>query len=705
MKGGTLDRSGFERVSDVAPKDPAWRHRSADERTPSDPIGSVAAHGQVYRPEIDGLRAVAVLAVVLFHADIAPFTGGFVGVDVFFVISGFLITSIIEKDVAAGRFSFARFYERRIRRIFPALAAMSLFSVVLAAVLLVPTDFAQVGKSLIAMALFASNLFFRQDLGVTGYFKAGASPQMLIHTWSLAVEEQFYMLLPPALLLLHRYAARFVLPILAAAAVASFIASVILVSRAPTEAFYLIWPRAWELLVGSLLAVRRLPALPNRFARELVTAVSAALILFTIFNYSDMTPFPGAAALPPCVGAALLLYVGDKGPTLAGALLSTRPFVFTGRISYSLYLWHWPIFAATKYMSGGYMSFLPARVAIVLSFAAAYLSFRFIETPFRTRWRGLPRFSIFAATAAVTLVLVLIGGAIVVDGGFPQRFSTKTRELIARNLERSMDVPVDGTCDNYRRDIESAADVHWCPIDPDAKHKILVWGDSHAGEMHALFETLYRDGALHGRGAVFASAPACVPSRSMERVGDTLHCQRLATFALERAEAADIDTILIYASGFRAARDGNLCRIKGDSCTVLTKEQASDQLAEDYDDSIRLLQREGKRVIVALTDPTYDRDIPHNEILRATMPAFGLLHPLVRDDMTMVRDKLATVAKRTGATVFDPRASLCVGDTCRYEDAGVSIYMDNDHIARSKLGVFHDGLIDALAASDAKPRP
>ena len=419
MKGGPLDGSSFRQVTTGGSAE-EFRQARPGVPAPSeaDPVGSRAAHGQAYRPEIDGLRAIAVLAVVLFHADIAPFSGGFVGVDVFFVISGFLITSIIEKDIAAGRFSFARFYERRIRRIFPALAVVSLFAVGVSAILFIPTDFMQVGRSLIAMAVFASNLFFRQDLGITGYFNVGPSPQMLVHTWSLAVEEQFYLVLPPALLLVHRHAGRFVVPILVVATILSFAESVVLVQTQPTDAFYLIMPRAWELLIGGLLAVRRLPPLSTRIAREIVATASAALILVAVFGFSTTTPFPGASALVPCLGAWLFLYVGDQGPSLVARLLSTRPFVAVGRISYSLYLWHWPIFVATKYMAGGHFSLITTVSALILAFAAATLSYRYVETPFRFKWRGVSRPRIFAATAATTFGLVLIGAAIIATGGF-----------------------------------------------------------------------------------------------------------------------------------------------------------------------------------------------------------------------------------------------------------------------------------------------
>ena len=654
-----------------------------------------------YRPEIDGLRAVAILAVVLYHADVAPFGGGFVGVDVFFVISGFLITSIIQKDVSGPGFSFARFYERRIRRIFPALFVMAAFCVFAGALILIPTEFGQFGRSLMAMAVFASNLFFRKDVGVVGYFHSVADPPLLIHTWSLAVEEQFYIVLPPALLLLHRYAGRRIVPALLAGIVLSFVASVVLVQTKPSDAFYLITSRAWELLIGSLLAVQTFPPLAGRVSRELVSGAGFLLIVFAVFRYTDATLFPGASALAPCLGTWLIIYAGNQGRSLVTTALTRRPMVFVGRISYSLYLWHWPMIVVTKYLSDGQLTLVTTIAAIALSLVAATLSYFFVEAPFRRPRRSSRRRPLFAGTAIATMVLVATGGAVVVSGGFPRRFDPATLEVIAANLEREKDAPGNTACENYRRVVTSVDDLITCPIGTGAKKNILFWGDSHVEELRPVIETLHREHALGGRGAVFAVAPACAPSLAMDRTGERLDCATLAKYSWERANADDIDTVFIFYDGWRTSHDGDLCQMKDGTCVGLSKEDALNIIASEFGTYASALHAKGKRLVIALPDPAYSFRLPHFEILKATLPRLNRLRPLERLDFAATRERLASVAREHGALVFDPRKSLCRDEQCLFVENGVSLYVDDNHIAKTRIGIFHDGLRAVLAADTA----
>lgn len=321
-----------------------------------------------YRADIDGLRAVAVLPVVLFHAGFAAFGGGYVGVDVFFVISGYLITRIIAREVREGRFSVLSFYERRIRRIFPALAAVVLFSWFASAYLLLPSAFKDFSQSAAAAALFVSNLLFWRE---SGYFSPAADSKPLLHTWSLSVEEQFYLLLPLLLLLLRSRPKASRQLALGALAVASFGVSVWLVNGWPTAAFYFSGGRAWELLLGSLLALDGLPRPGNRRSTEALAAAGLGLIAWSVFAYTSFTPFPGWAALPPCLGAAMILLAGERGRSGASAVLSLAPIVWIGRISYSLYLWHWPLLVAAKLYKIEALTWQELMLWLTASFAAA----------------------------------------------------------------------------------------------------------------------------------------------------------------------------------------------------------------------------------------------------------------------------------------------------------------------------------------------
>ena len=299
-----------------------------------------------YRPDIDGLRAIAVLAVVLYHANIQPFGGGYVGVDVFFVISGYLITSLIHEHCRTGQFSIVQFYERRVRRIFPALFATVAFCFLVGCLLMMPLDYKQFGYSAVANALFASNLLFWLK---TGYFDTDAEVKPLLHTWSLGVEEQFYILFPCLLLLLYKFWRNGVASILSLLLIASLFLSVWQVYDQPTSAFYLPLGRAWELLVGALLALSR-DRLPHRvFFDGVLGLLGMALIFGSIFSLTADTPFPGLAALPACLGTAAIIYSGEQSKHFVPRLLSLRIVVLLGIISYSLYLWHWPLLVFAKY--------------------------------------------------------------------------------------------------------------------------------------------------------------------------------------------------------------------------------------------------------------------------------------------------------------------------------------------------------------------
>lgn len=290
-----------------------------------------------YRRDIDGLRAIAVLAVVLFHFGVPGVTGGFVGVDVFFVISGFLITSIIWREREAGRFSFVDFWARRARRILPALLVMMFTSLVAGWFLMAPKDYSELGRSIHNQVVFISNLFFmRQD----GYFDTASDMKPMLHTWSLSVEEQFYIAFPLLLALLSSWlkqwrSALFVLLLV------SFAASVWAVANEPDKAFFLLPMRAWELLAGSMLAV--MPVRAGRASPLLAQAVSLfslGLILVAVLGYDANTAFPGAAALLPVLGVVGLIWANGQHPTWVGRLLGSRVLVGIGLISYSWYLWH-----------------------------------------------------------------------------------------------------------------------------------------------------------------------------------------------------------------------------------------------------------------------------------------------------------------------------------------------------------------------------
>lgn len=429
-----------------------------------------------YRPDIDGLRSLAVLPVLLAHVNLLGFAGGYVGVDVFFVISGYLITSILVSDMASGRYSIAEFYRRRVLRIFPVLFAVLAVCVVAFSFALVPVELMQFARSMGATALFSSNILFYLE---SDYFDAASHSKPLLHTWSLAIEEQFYIFWPLLLAAIGGTRRRALIWMTAAMVLTSFALSVAGLRWDVSATFYLLPTRAWELGVGALLALVGNPV-SRRWANELMGIVGMVLVLGSIWLFDTNTLFPGEAALPTCLGAAMLIASGSHG-TLTGRLLSLGPIVFIGQISYSLYMWHWPVIVFTK------IAFMwPDRdlavqiVQIAASLILAILSWRFIEQPFRV---GASRFRtprvLWAGVAAIAIALVVAAG-IFATRGMAWRY-TPAQQQLASYLAYDGEQPYRrGTC------FQSRANQS---LDPECfavrgnRPIMLLMGDSHGAHL------------------------------------------------------------------------------------------------------------------------------------------------------------------------------------------------------------------------------
>ena len=369
-----------------------------------------------HRTEIDGLRAIAVGPVILFHAGLPELSGGFVGVDVFFVISGYLITALLIEDLERGRFSLGRFYERRARRILPALVVMLLACMPAAWLWLMPRQMADFSQSVVATATFASNILFWLK---SGYFDTASELKPLLHTWSLAVEEQFYLFFPPLLWLIWRGGRRLAWLAIAALALASFAVSVLpwIDSNAT---FYLTPARVWELMAGSLCALALTRHAPLR--HPLPGLAGLALIGAPMVIYSPDTAFNGWTVLPVIAGSALVILGAGPG-TPTARLLSLRPLVWLGLISYSAYLWHQPLFAFARLASPDVIP-LPAMLALAVAvLPLAWLTWAFVEQPAR-RTTALSRPALLSLSAAVLAVLAAVGLAGHLTGGAQDRFAT-----------------------------------------------------------------------------------------------------------------------------------------------------------------------------------------------------------------------------------------------------------------------------------------
>ena len=503
-----------------------------------------------YRADIDGLRAVAVMLVLLFHLKFRLVRGGFIGVDIFFVISGYLITQHVYQEVDAGKFSIASFYERRIRRIFPAMAGMLIVATILAYILLLPDELIDYAKSLVAAVLSYSNFYFWLN---SNYFSGGDKP--LLHTWSLAVEEQFYLVLPPLLLLLRNASVRFRTMAIASICIVSFVLSSVLIFRYPEATFYLLPTRAWELLLGGMLGMGMIRFPEKRWSRQLMGTLGLALIAASAVLYTTKMPFPGPLALIPCAGALMIIGAGGRQGTAMDRILSTKPMVFLGLISYSLYLWHVPIIyfqqCTTVIVFGRILPkllpFLSANQAVTgeryillisASIVAGYLSWKFIEQPFRYGSVKPSRARLFSITAAGAFILVLAGVILLVKQGVPSRFSPEVIRIASYTQHSDYRLNTCLIVDHVHQ-----FDRGHCLTQDVGRQNWLLIGDSHAWMLAEGISTVRPDLNLSQ-----ATETGCLPVLQPS-FGEDRYCTALMHYIFyDYIEAHKPDVLLLAAN-------------------------------------------------------------------------------------------------------------------------------------------------------------
>lgn len=562
-----------------------------NERTGLSPLARAARWlwlphgGSYYRPDIDGLRAVAILSVMAYHMLLPHSTGGFVGVDVFFVISGYLITSIVWREIGLGKFSIVRFYERRVRRILPALAGVLIACIVGGWVFLLPREFVEFAWSMLAASVSGANIFFWLH---ASYFAGPAEMKPLLHTWSLGVEEQFYLLLPPALLLVARFAKQRVALVLGAIGVVSFAASVFYVMRSPDSAFYLLSSRAWELMAGSLLAVGAIPGFRTALGRHVAGLAGLGMILYAVTRYTPLTPFPGAAALLPCMGAVLVIAAGQYGSSIAGRLLSLRPVVFVGLISYSLYLWHWPISVLARMGIMPWVTFMRhggKLMVLAEVFAAGTLSWMFIERPFRGGPHAPGRKSLFLTMGATFACLAAVACVLIASHGMPSRFSPLQVRIASYLAEGGNPVTErNGTCMVDHSYQAPKLDVAACLRTDSTRPNILLFGDSHAA--HLWYGLSHQFAELN---VMQATAAMCKPLLGVPRAAP--FCQNMRDFIFNDYLAAHHPDAILLAGAWNQA-----------DLAPLSK-------------TIDALQARGEKIYLAGPNPVYDAPLPRLLVL------------------------------------------------------------------------------------------
>lgn len=445
-----------------------------------------------YRAEIDGLRALAVLPVILFHAGFEWFSGGFVGVDIFFVISGYLITTIIISEMAEGKFSIINFYERRARRILPALFFVMAACLPFAWLWLTPSDLEDFGQSLVAVSTFSSNILFWRE---SGYFDTAAELKPLLHTWSLAVEEQYYILFPIFIILTWRLGLKWVLILLSIVFLVSLGAAQWSAYNAPDAAFYLLPTRGWELLVGVFAAfyLKYNTYLKSHSINQALSLLGFGMIVFSIIAFDKKTPFPSLYTLIPTIGTGLLILCAVP-KTVIHKLLSLKFIVGIGLISYSAYLWHQPLLAFAKHVFSEEVPELLMLCLCLMSLVAAWFSWRFIETPFRNRKR-FDRASIFRLSAVGILMFSTIGLTLHFTNGLERlwllSYSIEERriyEIIKLNTDYDMyDRMYSSNCKLWAKDVSDLPIAEFDQCSERFGSPLVVLGDSHAMTVYNIF--------------------------------------------------------------------------------------------------------------------------------------------------------------------------------------------------------------------------
>jgi peptidoglycan/LPS O-acetylase OafA/YrhL len=670
-----------------------------------------------YRSDLDGLRAVAVTMVIAYHLAPGALPGGFTGVDVFFVISGYLISYLILAGIERGSFTIAEFYSRRVRRILPALLIVLACCLLIGWFTLMPNEFRWFGKSITWCAPFLANIFFAH---VTGYFDPGADYNLLLHLWSLGVEEQFYLLWPILLFVAVRY--RLTTPILCAVIAISFAFSLWGARHAPVKYFFMPGPRVWELALGALLAVRQMHALaaPRRklqdvsrqYLARLLSISGIAFILAGALLLNADTALSGVGSVMPVTGALLLIGAGPQA-VVNRSLLGSALLVFIGRISYSLYLWHWPLFAFARELWGPELPNTALAAIAALTFVAAYASYRWVELPLRrgagSRW-------------AVSALLV---GLL----GFAALGNAVSQGRLAGRLSGPAFTAWEAAVTDWKIPNESSIDKA-APFSVPSLHTAhtattLFIGDSHMQQYWPRITEVLKTHAGTARSVLFAAYAGCPILPALNSLRQPRRCDTFFTNATQLALQPQIDTVVfgafweLYLLGEYAQDDHQGVYRSGDPLRTRLRlgSPETQRALQDFERLIARLTASGRRVFIILSNPTspaFDPRwlVPWQVRLSPSMPAvFALKQPRAidatgfEDFVAPLMSQLRGIAARGGARVLDPRTTLCEGIRCPAVAVdGTPLYIDSNHLratyARERASFLDESLLDWDSLND-----
>jgi peptidoglycan/LPS O-acetylase OafA/YrhL len=662
-----------------------------------------------YRREVDGLRAIAVLPVILFHAGFSVFSGGYIGVDVFFVISGYLITSILISELEQGNFSIARFYERRARRILPALFFVMAACLPFAYMWMLPTQLKDFAQSLVAVVFFASNILFWRE---SGYFAADAELKPLLHTWSLAVEEQYYLLFPVFLLLTWRFGRSRVFWSVVVISVASLLIAEWGWRNKPSANFYLAPTRAWELLAGSICAF--LSVGKAQRSSNVLSIIGLGLIIFSIFVYDANTPFPSVYTLAPVVGTALVILFAEK-ETWVARLLSLRGFVGIGLISYSAYLWHQPLFAFARLRSLTEPSHALMAALAAASLLLAWATWYWVEQAFRKPANPLlaTRRSVFVVSGVIGVIFIAFGLTGHFGRGFEWRFGD---DLLRYSIAENDHTDGEDGCFFGSADALPTHPLTDCMYySSNATMEVLLVGDSHA---LAISEALGSALANIGIGYYDVGYSGCVPLRGLRRFDATIEhdCATFNDDVIAFARTNYINTIVLtgrfplYLRGDRfdnregGVENGGVAWIDlvGQTDSDWDDADRRERVLSAYEQRIRELAEEFN-VVLVYPIPEAGWHVPNQAFKsaffndgNATVTTSFAVYRERTNEVNALFDRLVIELDHIhAARVQDVLCSETTGRCVNADENGI-YYYDDDHLSRAGARLVAPTIVDAI---------
>ena len=634
--------------------------------------------------DINGLRGLAILAVLLFHFRIPGFGGGFVGVDIFFVISGYLISNIILSKLQYEHFSLTSFFMHRIRRIVPALYAMLFISLIAGWWWLAPADYKELGKEISYASLFITNHLFARD---SGYFATEAESKLLLHTWTLGVEWQFYILFPLLLLLIHRYWPKRLGQIICAITALSLGASVFGTHWQPEGAFYLLPARAWEFLIGTLLVLYHRQIKPTPW-QSLLSLLGGFMLLGSITLFNEGMTYPGYWALVPTLGTALLIMTPGAP---SSRLLASFPLQGLGTLSYSLYLWHWPLYVVSGYYLNGQLALWMSALLMGIAFLLGWLSYYLIETPFRQKTKCWSNRSLALLICCCALLLYPVGRWLQNSKGAPSPLRVSPQVLLYTQGSKDQPDDIDHCLLGEKRAFHGPE--QFCQTAGTVNRtKIILWGDSHA---NAISDTVQRLSKSTGHPLIRATISSCPPlvrgSVPNYYTPDQCKAGNEATMYLIKENPGA--TVLIAArwSAYLLGRN----EVHGRNKDMLWSEQQADN-----EDSLSVRKEKFRKALLDTTCAL--RDAGARVFILEPIPEMGVSVPSalarkamysstqeirIRRDTYQQRHQtilnlLAETKAQCGTRLLSPQSILCPGDYCQIEQEGRSLYFDDDHLSK-----------------------